>query len=633
MKNIKLIAAFVTLLVLAARIPCQAQFTPSSKMIVLMEESTSGKYFDTLPASGPAIVDINSILHIKIDPVALEDEMFRFQGVSGADSRLKKLKQFNELLRNQNEILKLISEKFSDDVTPTLEDYKELASQSDFILDGIENRLDDKLYTELTSPAMEKQFSSFDGPYIVFVINFLAEKAQRLRDQLMAKYSGNGKADSTLQVYFRLGAFIKNKSGGRPIHVENFDEIAPDAYSEISRFSAPIPEEERKELNVTELLNDSIQTNSAGITYAFKRLVKARVDNLFPSDTSRVKLKTVYQAKMVELNRSNITKPAARVLLDNDLNLSRVEQSYTLVTEVYQQFAGNFPQGLLSSENFDQTFDKFSNLVTDAYTRFKTDVSLYEKSPTSLRDNGEVPGAPDLIIVLDAYDSYVQSLEEDIKAIKALFNDIRNMLDPFRKGYLENENFSEQVTRFSVGKVPPTGLIELKYIGERKPGDEILIKAVLERGIKEGNRNYEQKILLRRYVTMSRVAIHVKMSGSVILANPYNRASTPAVALQNQYQFSPTYGIFMKWGSRKSKFYNDFVAFGAGLGFSSPDFNLDGTPEFGAGIMLTGFRDLLSAGWGWNFGLDTPYSFIGFNLPFSIGGIQSAAPDGLLEGN
>jgi len=187
------------------------------------------------------------------------------------------------------------------------------------------------------------------------------------------------------------------------------------------------------------------------------------------------------------------------------------------------------------------------------------------------------------------------------------------------------------VLRFTAGSIPLTGLIELKYIGERKAGDEILIKAVLERGKKAGNRNFEQKTLLRRYVTMSRIAVHVKMSGSVILANPYDRASNPAVALQNRYQFSPTYGIFLKWGSRKSKFYNDFVAFGAGLGFSSPDFNLDGTPEFGAGVMLTGFRDLLNAGLGWNFGLDTPYSFIGFNIPFSIGGIQSASPEGFLE--
>lgn len=630
MRPLHFFAAIATLFLLAIAVPCRAQLTPSS-MITLLEESTSGKYMDTLPRTGPAIVDINSILHINIDLAALEDEMFRFQGISGSDARLQKLKEFNTLLQNQNEILKLINEKFSGSATPTLADYKELAAQSDFILNGLEERLDDDLFEELTSPEMEAQFSTFDGPYIVFVINFLAEKAQLLRESLTEQLNVNGAADSSLLIFFRLGAFIKNKSGGRPVHVENFDDIAPDAYSEISSFSAPLSDAEKKELNQTRLLNDSIQSNTGEATFSFKQLIKSRVDKLFPSDTSRVKLKTVYTSKMMELNRSNVTKPAAKILLENELNLGRVDQFYTLATETYRQFAGSFPKELLNGDSLDQTFDRFSRLVNNSLNQFKGDVSLYEQSGSRLSSGEPPPGAPDLDEVVNAYDSYAASVNQDISGIKSLFSDIRSILDPFRKAYLANEEFSDQVLRFTAGSIPPTGLIELKYIGERKAGDEILIKAVLERGKKEGNRNFEQKVLLRRYVTMARVAVHVKMSGSVILANPYNRGSNPAITLQNRYQFSPTYGIFLKWGSRKSKFYNDFVAFGAGLGFSSPDFNLDGTPEFGSGVMVTGFRDLLSAGWGWNFGLDAPYTFIGFNIPFSIGGIQSASPEGFLE--
>ena len=91
MKQNPLYAAIALLLLLAVAIPCRAQLTPSG-IFTLMEESTSGKYMDTLPQTGPAIVDINSILHIKIDLAALEDEMFRFQGISGSDIRLQKLK-------------------------------------------------------------------------------------------------------------------------------------------------------------------------------------------------------------------------------------------------------------------------------------------------------------------------------------------------------------------------------------------------------------------------------------------------------------------------------------------------------------------------------------------------------------
>ncbi len=157
MKNLQFKVAIAALISLAATLSCHAQLTPS-RIFTLMEESTSGKHMDTLPQTGPAIVDINSILHIKIDLAALEDEMFRFQGISGSDARLEKLKMFNTLLQNQNMILKLINEKFSGSATPTIEDYKELASQSEFIMGGLEDNLDDELWDELTSPAMEQQF-------------------------------------------------------------------------------------------------------------------------------------------------------------------------------------------------------------------------------------------------------------------------------------------------------------------------------------------------------------------------------------------------------------------------------------------------------------------------------------------
>jgi len=631
MRPIQLYAAMATLFLLLAAVPGRAQLSPSG-IFTLMEESTSGKYMDTLPQTGPAIVDINSTLHIKIDLAALEDEMFRFQGISGSDGRLQKLKEFNTLLRNQNTIISLINEKFSGSGTPTMQDYKKLAAETDGLLGELEKKLDIGLYEELSnSPEVVDQFLNSDLPYILIVINFLEQKARDLRSELTEQLNVNGEADSSLLIYFRLGAFIKNKSGGRPVHVENFDEIAPDSYSEISRFSAPLSDGERNALIETSMLNDSLRGNTSNLIASFRQIVKSKINNLFPSDSERAKFKSVFNTTLFALNQSNATKPAARIMLENEMNLGRVEQFYTLATETYQQLAGNFPQGLLSGDNLDQTFNQFSQLITSAFTKFKGDVSLYEQSGFAAAAGGTAPGAEDLDHVVSAYDTYVAAVQSDIDSIKSLFSFVRGILEPFRKSYLANEDFSDQILRFTAGSIPPVGLIELKYIGERKAGDEILIKAVLERGKKGGNRNFEQKPLLRRYVTMSRIAVHVKMTGSVILANPYNRASNSAITLQNQYQFSPTYGIILKWGSRKSKFYNDFISLGAGFAFSSPDFNLDGTPEFGSGIMVTGFRDILSAGWGWNFGLDAPYSFIGFNIPFSIGGIQSASPERFLE--
>ena len=166
-------------------------------------------------------------------------------------------------------------------------------------------------------------------------------------------------------------------------------------------------------------------------------------------------------------------------------------------------------------------------------------------------------------------------------------------------------------------------MIELRYIGERRTGDEILIKAVLEKGNDPNAKGFENKELYRRYITMERISPHIRMSGSLILANPMRRDNVNPDL--KKFQFAPTYGIFLKWGSRKSHVYNNVVNFGVGVGFSSPDFDLDGTPEFGSGIMITGFNDIISAGLGYNFGNETPYSFIGFNIPFSIGGLPTTS--------
>ncbi|MEL6254457.1 MAG: hypothetical protein AAFR87_20780 [Bacteroidota bacterium] len=161
------------------------------------------------------------------------------------------------------------------------------------------------------------------------------------------------------------------------------------------------------------------------------------------------------------------------------------------------------------------------------------------------------------------------------------------------------------------------------YIGSRNPGDEILIKASLEIGTNQNDPNFESKQLYRKVLKIQRINPYIRMSSSFILANPYTRDKIPAIDLENNFQFVPTYGIILKWGSRKNNFYNNFVNLGLGFAFSSPDFNTDGTPEFGAGVMATAFRDILSAGWGWNFGIDAPCSFVGFNIPFSIGGLPS----------
>ncbi|MEM8527845.1 MAG: hypothetical protein AAGG68_24600 [Bacteroidota bacterium] len=593
----------------------------NSNILTLIEESTTSKYRDTIHQEDAGIVDINSRILIKVNIAEVEDQMFRYQGIGAKDERLIKLRKLNELMRSQNEIVGLLNEKFNERAkkNATLSDYQQLATLLDDLYEEIES--DDVIGEIINSPETDRRFNQEGGTFVLLVFDILAEQAQALREELMQEIVVDGKVDSSLMVNFRLGAFIKNKNGGRPIHIENFDDLTPDAYIEISRFDAPLSEEEEKALLKNKDLKDSLQLNMNSLTGNMKSIVQAKMDELFPSDSSKVKLRTVYQSSIDFLTQQDETRPAARVLLVNEFELKRVNRLYSFAMENFEKFANLFPKDLLEGDSYYESFQNFGDLVQSAYDAFHNDVTEYGNN-SNFGEN--IPGLEQLNLVDATYSTYNDGVQRDLKGVQKLIDELKHLLSPFRKSYLENEEFTDAVRRFTVGNIPPEGFIELKGIGERRAGDEILIKAIMERGSDESNPNHEKRILYYRYISMARINPHLKMSGSLVLANPIEQTSIASrVELENNFQFAPNYGIFMKWGSRKSKFYNDFLGFGVGLGFSSPDFNLDGTPEFGAGVMVTGLRDILSFGWSWNFGVDVPYTFVGFNIPFTVGGLPS----------
>jgi hypothetical protein len=596
----------------------------AQSMITLTEESTSGKYQGNLPESGPAIVDINSIIKIKVDVAQLEEEMFKFQGIKATDSRLGRLRKLNQLTSLKNRIIRFINTQFANSSIQPLAVYQELAALSTELLEAIE--LDDEMFDELTSPEVEQAFSQSKDSYIIFVIRYLEGKTQDLRNALLADLGVNGQVDSSLMIYFRVGAFLKNRSGGRPIHVENFDTYAPEQYIEVSRFANPLSEAEKEALNLNKRLHDSLQLSTQTLSGHMKSVFSGRFNALFPqSDDSRLNLRKTFNNSLTKLNSDVMTKPAAGVLLDNELNIERVGRTYQLVKNSFDEFQRVFPNGLFKENTLENTLNELESLLNLAYRKYVEDVSLYQQNVNIRSFAGTTPGLFELRQVDTAYSDYIRITNEVINGIRTVFGEVQQLITPFRKTYVQNEELTEAIRRFTVGEIPESGFIELKYIGERKMGDEILIKAVLERGKSRQNRNFEQKEIFRRYITITRIAAHFRMSGSLVLANPYNRENNSAIMLNNQFQFAPTYGVMMKWGSRKSKFYNEVVSLGLGLSFSSPDFNLDGTPEFGTGVMMTAFRDILSAGWGWNFGVDAPYGFVGFNIPFTIGGLPSTS--------
>ncbi|MEM1325540.1 MAG: hypothetical protein AAGI23_06275 [Bacteroidota bacterium] len=595
-----------------------------AQLITLVEESTSSKYKDTIPEAGVAIVDINSRIIVKVDIAELEDQMFQYQGVAARDERLTKLRELNRLMRSQNQILNLLNDRFMDgrDAGANLTDYQNLAILVDDVFAEIEEN--EAILDIIDSEATELRFAREGGNYALLVFDILGEQAQALRESLLDEIAVDGQRDSSLMVYFRLGAFIKNRSGGRPVHIENFDDLTVDQYVEIERFGAPLSQEEEKVLIQNKTLRDSLELNMDNLGGFVASNLKLKADELFPSDTTKLSFRKLYTNTLSLLNRDTETRPAAQVLLENEINLERVNRLYQFATENFENFVNLFSRNQTTSPtSYIESFNQLSQLVANAYQAYHGDVINFGNNDVLLNTNGVVPGFEQLQLVDNSYDNYQQAVQRDISAVQNLIAEVQRLLTPFRKSYIENEELTDAVRRFQAGTIPSEGYIELKGIGERRSGDEILLRGLIERGNDRANANYEYKEIYRRYIGMARVEPHLKMSGSLVLANPYARNMAPAraVQLENNFQFAPSYQIFMKWGSRKNKFVNDFLVPGVGLGFSSPDFNLDGTPEFGAGVTASLFRDIVGFGWAWNFGVDTPYSFISLNVPFTVGGL------------
>lgn len=586
----------------------------------LIEESQSGRY-DTVFEDQPAIVDINSILRIQLNKQLIERAMFEMQGLSTGDERLAQLDRLNELLRYKVSILQEVNEILEQGSQTDLQIFARLAAESNRLIAEIvqDEALANEINLLLVSEYIEKAtVRGRSYPPIMFILEVLERKAATMRRQFLSELGVAAGQDSGRVIYFRLGAFIKNRSGGRPVHVENFDTYDRESYSPIRRFSTPISQAEKEKLQENAELMTRLEGGlSTGIENS-RLLIKAELREVFASFDAYKAFRETYTRMRERLSQAPEASAASRVLDAHFSQLEGVNRLYLTLSQAITQLADGLSPGSLSDEGPDYLAGQLQQVIAGAYAQF-------DEMAGQVGGEAGIAGKAELDSVAIQYEAFKDAAVGDIQRLRNFLADVQDLLNPFRRTRLDNERFTEQVSRYTAGNLPDDGYIELKYIGERKTGDEILIKAVLERGTDRERLRYEEKELYRRYLTLERVRVHVRMSGSLILANPYQRDETDQVSLENKYQFAPTYGIFLKWGSRKSHFYNDFVNLGLGLGFSSPDFNLDGTPEFGAGLMLTGLKDLISTGWAWNFGVDTPYFFFGFNIPFSIGGLPNVS--------
>ena len=170
--------------------------------------------------------------------------------------------------------------------------------------------------------------------------------------------------------------------------------------------------------------------------------------------------------------------------------------------------------------------------------------------------------------------------------------------------------FGERVRRLSLAEVPAQASVDLRDAGYREPGDRLFVKL----GIGTGGRPAEEVESASFY--LYHTTWHPEVKISLIFADPLGD-----VDMKRRFQAAPSYSVLLKKASRRSLTYNELIDPGFGLNVAALDFDPDESLELGLGGVLSGFRDYLQVGGGYNLTVNRWYWFLGLRLPLpSLGG-------------
>ena len=365
----------------------------NSPALILVEESTSSRYKDTIPEDAPGIVDINSVIRIKLNRSLIEQEMFRMQGISSDDARLTKLQDLNRLMRFETEVLRQLNENFRTTNNPSLAVYQEWARLIQRLVTEI-GQTDKSLLDEINADVQEQiKFLQQGGTYGEYALSKIEARADRLREELQNELGLDEDGDSTYLVYFRLGAFLKDRQGGRPIHVENFDNYNREEYLEVARFGASISPEEQQALQENTRLAKEMLQQQQQVELNFGKILKDGINSLFSSVSAYRELRVAYDSVRTQLSQDPSAGQAVQVLDQHFSTISGIQRVYDLAADAFNNLAsGGVTATALIDNGPDLVVGRLEQVVGNANTNF---TSLTE----GLRPPSEVNGNQELDLV------------------------------------------------------------------------------------------------------------------------------------------------------------------------------------------------------------------------------------------
>lgn len=389
----------------------------------------------------------------------------------------------------------------------------------------------------------------------------------------------------------------RNVAGGGKVHIENFDQIEEQEYITIPRWVTTLSEAQKQQLQ--DLAEKAKENNSkkASIFKSLQQIAQRHFPSVVCLQDQSTAIRDFVNEPTIGNQLTETAKTAASELM---LQLDGLMAPMTLLKTDLAEWTITSPFELM---------EQFETVVTNLKS-LRFDTEAFENTVTDI--NAIAGRAQNL---MNGVQGCLEEISNDLENLRTTLS----LLKKEKQTYVQNAELEKEILQFGLDNLPEKGYINLEGTGDRANGDKLVITLYLSHPKVDQVLPKKPNELERHELVMQMVGARSEVAVGMIMANP--SASAVDFDLERKFYFAPSASLLLKFGSRKSFFYNEFIDLGVGLNFASPDFDTDGSPEFGTGLIVTAFKNVLSVGYNYNVTLDTPYWFFGVNLPFNLPGI------------
>lgn len=595
MKNIALL---FFLLLFVPMIPLQSQ------ILTITESGREQK--DTDKKNRTQIVDINGNLEVDISKTKLTDQIrIDYPQFSDRIELQSKIDALEKALINQEALLNILDQN-------TLQQ-----KDRDAFYDGILSFLravqkNNSLREEANAILKEwrkKYGANSDNPGEVgsdyYLLTNFNKNLLTSKDELSA-FKGQA-------FNISLVAYINTKlSDDNRVHIRNFDTYSDREFYSVPRWVTSLSD--KQEAKLADLQKQADQYNTKA--FSFFKDFKARLLKIFPDIECIGKLKTDIQEF---LNDDTIKDDLTQAVKDDIANvIAKYDSVIAILNNIKQD---------ISSWTIDTPFEVIEevNNLKDILVDMKDIFSTFKNTANAISN---IIATKVGVLVKDFEDCYKDILDAARPLAKAA-----DILKGQQSKFDDTKDIGTEVLKFSIDNLPATGYIKLEGAGPRENGDQIEIDLIIRmpdtangnNATSTNSTSQKNHIIESKTVIMQLIGLRSETVVGIILADSFNENNFEPTG-ERRFLYAPAASLLLKIGSRNSRFYNEFIDFGLGVAVSTPDFDTDGTPEFGAGLMFTAFKDILSVGINYNVTLDTPYWSFGINLPFTLPGVPINVP-------